>query len=138
MKDSYSNIHEKQLILVVDDNQDMRAMLGRHLVVEGYRVLYAGDGQSALNQTQLHHPDLILMDLSLPNMDGWEAVKQLRKMEAFSTIPIIAVTAHVSSVNQEQALAVGCTMHIGKPFKINALLQLIGRLLTDEKQLSEI
>ena len=129
------SITPKQQILVVDDNEDMCTMLGRLLEREGYRVLFAEDGQTALNQAQLHQPDLILMDLSLPNMDGWEAVRQLRQMETFRSTPIIAVTAHVSSAHQKLALSVGCTLHIGKPFKTSALLQLIDRLLADEKQL---
>jgi two-component system, cell cycle response regulator DivK len=120
----------QQQILVVDDSEDMRTMLGRLVERAGYRVLFAEDGRASLIQAQQHHPDLILMDLSLPDMDGWEAVIRLREMEAFRTTPIIAVTAHVSSADQERALAVGCTVHIGKPFKTGLLLQSIHHLLT--------
>jgi two-component system sensor histidine kinase BarA len=69
------------------------------------------------------------MDLSLPDMSGWEAVAQLRQMEEFANTPIIAVTAHVSSVEIERAKAVGCTVHVGKPFDATALLRSITRLL---------
>ena len=126
-------VGHQQWVLVVDDSEDMRTMLGRLVERAGYHALYAGDGQSSLDQAQQHHPDLVLMDLSLPDMDGWEAVRRLRAMEAFRTIPIIAVTAHVSPADQERALAVGCSVHIGKPFKTATLLESIQRLLEGEK-----
>ena len=128
------NIHitgeQKQHILVVDDSEDMRDLLQRLLQRAGYRVVVAEDGQASLTQARLHHPDLILMDLSLPDMDGWEAVRHLRKMPEFRTTPIIAVTAHVSPLEAERAMAAGCTAHIGKPFDTRLLLQSIARLLT--------
>lgn len=123
----------RQQILVVDDSEDMRTMLGQLVERAGFHALYAGDGQSSLEQAQRHHPDLVLMDLSLPDMDGWEAVRRLREMEQFRATPIIAVTAHVSPADQERALAVGCTVHIGKPFKTSVLLQSIRRLLAGEE-----
>lgn len=118
-------------ILVVDDSQDMRDLLQRLLERTGYQVVLAEDGQASLTQARLHHPDLVLMDLSLPDMDGWEAVQHLRKMPEFRTTPIIAVTAHVSPQEAERALAAGCTTHIGKPFDTKALLREIDRLLTN-------
>src|SRR6266702_5444247 len=85
------NIHmtgeQKQRILVVDDSEDMRDLLQRLLERVGYHVIVAADGQASLTQAKLHHPDLVLMDLSLPDMDGWEAVRHLRKMREFATIP---------------------------------------------------
>lgn len=121
----------KKRILIVDDNEDMRAMLAQLLERADYQVLLAEDGQAALTQAKEHHPDLILMDLSLPDITGWEAIALLRKMPEFGNTPIIAVTAHVSVADQERALAVGCSTHIGKPFKTRALLQSIADLLTD-------
>ena len=121
----------KQCILVVDDSQDMRDLLQRLLERAGYRVVVAEDGQASLTQAKLHHPDLILMDLSLPDMDGWEAVGHLRKMREFGTIPILAVTAHVSPREAERAMAAGCTAHIGKPFDTRVLLGEVARLLKD-------
>ncbi len=122
---------QNQLILVVDDSEDMRDLLQRLLERAGYRVILAEDGQASLTQAKLHHPDLILMDLSLPDMDGWEAVGHLRKMREFRSIPIIAVTAHVSPREEERAMAAGCTAHIGKPFDTGVLLQEVARLLKD-------
>ena len=87
---------QKKRILIVDDNEDMRAMLVQLLERADYQVLLAEDGQASLTQAKEHHPDLILMDLSLPDITGWEAVALLRKMPEFGSMPIIAVTAHVS------------------------------------------
>ncbi|HEY6542662.1 MAG TPA: response regulator [Ktedonobacteraceae bacterium] len=129
MMDEQTSTEQKQHILVVDDSQDMRDLLQRLLERAGYRVVVAEDGQASLIQAKLHHPDLILMDLSLPDMDGWEAVGHLRKMPEFRTTPIIAVTAHVSPQEAERAMAAGCTAHIGKPFNTKALLQEVARLL---------
>jgi two-component system, cell cycle response regulator DivK len=120
----------QQRILVVDDSEDMRDLLQRLLERAGYRVFVAEDGQASLTQAKLYHPDLVLMDLSLPDMDGWEAVAHLRKMPEFGTIPIIAVTAHVSPREEARAMAAGCTAHIGKPFDTKVVLQEVARLLT--------
>ena len=131
------NIHitgeQKQRILVVDDSEDMRDLLQRLLERAGYHVVLAEDGQASLTQAKRHHPDLVLMDLSLPDMDGWEAVRHLRKMREFATTPIIAVTAHVSPREEERAMAAGCTAHIGKPFDTRLLLQEVARLLTSRR-----
>jgi two-component system cell cycle response regulator DivK len=126
-----TSAEQKQQILVVDDSEDMRVLLGWVLEKAGYRVIFAIDGQSSLTQAKLHRPDLILMDLSLPDINGWEAVAHLRKMPEFCTTPIIAVTAHVSPVETEHAMAIGCTAHIGKPFDTRVLLQELARLLTN-------
>src|SRR6202051_2986037 len=128
--DEQTTTDQKQHILVVDDSEDMRDLLQRLLERAGYRVVVAEDGQASLTQAKLHHPDLILMDLSLPDMDGWEAVRHLRKMPEFRTIPIIAVTAHVSPREEARAMAAGCTSHIGKPFDRKVVLREVARLLT--------
>jgi two-component system, cell cycle response regulator DivK len=127
--DEQSSVDQKQHILVVDDSEDMRMLLEWVLEKAGYRVIFAADGQICLTQAKLHHPDLILMDLSMPDIDGWEAVAYLRKMPEFRTTPIIAVTAHVSPIEAERAMAIGCTAHIGKPFDTEFLLQEVARLL---------
>ena len=129
--DKQRSAKQKNHILVVDDNEDMRLLLGQLLEKAGYRALFAGDGRTALVQAKLYHPDLILMDLSLPDMSGWDAVEHLREMSEFASTPIIAVTAHVSSVEMERARAVGCTIHIGKPFDTTVLLRSIAGLLID-------
>ena len=133
MMDEQTSAEQNQHILVVDDSQDMRDLLQRLLLRVGYRVVLAEDGQASLTQAKLHHPDLILMDLSLPDMDGWEAVRHLRKMREFRTTPIIAVTAHVSPQEEERAMAAGCTAHLGKPFDTRVLLQEVARLLSSRR-----
>ena len=131
--DKNTTAEQKYQILVVDDSEDMRVLLEQLLEGAGYRVVFAEDGQASLTQAKRHHPDLVLMDLSLPDMDGWEAVRHLRKMREFATIPIIAVTAHVSPREAERAMAAGCTAHIGKPFDTRVLLQEVARLLTKRR-----
>ena len=129
--DEQMSTKQTKRILVVDDSEDIRVLLRKLLEKAGYRVVLADDGQTSLTQARLHHPDLILMDLSLPDIDGWEAVGHLRKMPEFRSTPIIAVTAHVSPFDEQRAIAVGCTAHIGKPFKTRDLLQRIADLLQD-------
>ena len=131
--DEQTSAHQHQRVLVVEDNAEMGSMLAQLLERANYQVVRAADGQTALTQAKQHHPDLILMDLSLPDISGWEAVGLLRKMPEFRDTPIIAVTAHVSAADQERALAVGCTDHVGKPFKTRVLLQKIADLLPSEQ-----
>jgi two-component system, cell cycle response regulator DivK len=127
--DTFVDSRKKKNILVVDDNEDMRYLLGQVLEKAGYHAIFAENGKLSLIQAQLYHPVLILMDLSLPDLSGWEAVANLRQMDEFSETPIIAVTAHVSSVEVERARAAGCSAHIGKPFDSAVLLRNIARLL---------
>lgn len=119
----------KKQILVADDSEDMRFLLGQILEDEDYDVIFAHDGQEALMQAKEHHPDLILMDMSMPGINGWEAVMQLRKKEKFRQTPIIAVTAHTSKQDEERAYAIGCNVHVSKPFDVEALLDVIARFL---------
>ena len=130
--DEQTTAHQSKCVLVVDDNEELSSMLSQLLERAGYQVVLAADGQTALTQAKQHSPDLILMDLSLPDISGWEAVALLRRMREFRNTPIIAVTAHVSPADQERALAAGCTVHVGKPFKTRMLLQKIADLLMSE------
>ena len=120
----------KRQILIVDDSEDMRQLLQQILEEDDdYNLLFAEDAPQAIALAQENHPDLILMDMSLPGMSGWEAVAYLRKLPAFETLPIVAVTAHVSQHDQERARGVGCTAHLGKPFDVITVLDTIAELL---------
>ncbi len=119
----------KAQILIVDDSEDMRLLLGQILEEEEYLLSFADNGPSALEQAQAEQPDLILMDMSLPGMSGWEVVSRLRQSNAFAQTPIIAVTAHVAKADQDRAMEIGCNAHLGKPFDVTAVLMIIEQFL---------
>jgi two-component system, cell cycle response regulator DivK len=112
-------------ILLVEDNEMNRDMLSRRLIRRGFEVVLATNGQEGLALAQSSHPDLILMDLSLPTLDGWEATRQLKSSVATAAIPIIALTAHAMSGDKEQALAAGCDDYDTKPIEFERLLEKI-------------
>ena len=122
-------MQQNKSILIVDDSEDMRTLLGQVLEDEGYILYFAEDGNIAIEQAVTHHPTLILMDMSLPGISGWEAVEQLRQKPEFRHTPIIAVTAYVTKADEERAKAVGCDAHLGKPFDIIQVLDTIDELL---------
>ena len=115
-------------ILLVEDNEMNRDMLSRRLVRKGYEVVIAMDGQEGVNMAESENPDLILMDMSLPLVDGWEATRQIKASER-SKIPIIALTAHAMPADRQTALEAGCDDHDCKPVNFPRLLQKIEALL---------
>jgi CheY-like chemotaxis protein len=116
-------------ILLVEDNEMNRDMLSRRLLRKGYEVVMAVDGEQAVAMAQSEKPDLILMDMSLPVIDGWEATRRVKASEASSGIPIIALTAHAMSGDRERALGVGCDDYDTKPIEMSRLLEKIDALL---------
>ena len=116
-------------ILLVEDNEMNRDMLSRRLERRGYEVVIAVDGQQGVDLAQSASPDLILMDMSLPVIDGWEATRQLKAMEAMKSVPIIALTAHAMSGDREKALEAGCNDYDTKPIELPRLLGKIEALL---------
>jgi len=112
-------------VLIVDDSDDMRILLEQILDEENYTLFFAKDGETAIEQAIEHHPGIILMDMSLPGISGWEAVEQLRMMSDFNHTPIIAVTAHVLQADKDRAFAIGCNAHLGKPFDLEDVLNII-------------
>ena len=116
-------------ILVVEDNDMNRDMLSRRLQRKGYETLIAVDGAEGLAMAAAESPDLILMDMSLPVIDGWEATRQLKSSEATRSIPIVALTAHAFSDDREKALAAGCDDFDTKPIEMPRLLEIMERLL---------
>jgi CheY-like chemotaxis protein len=117
-------------ILLVEDNEMNRDMLSRRLIRAGFQVTIATDGKQSIDVAETTLPDLILMDMSLPLMDGWEAVQHLRNRDATRTIPIIALTAHAMAEDRERCLAVGCNDYETKPITWPRLLEKMERLLS--------
>ena len=117
-------------ILLVEDNETNRKMLSRRLVKRGYEVILAVDGESSLTMAESEAPDLILMDMSLPILDGWEATRRLKAAPATRQIPVIALTAHAMSSDRDKALAVGCNDYDTKPIELERLLEKIEALLS--------
>jgi CheY-like chemotaxis protein len=110
-------------ILLVEDNEMNRDMLSRRLMRKGYEVVMALDGQQAIQMAASEKPDLILMDMSLPVIDGWEATRQIKSEAATRRIPVIALTAHAMSGDREKALEAGCDDYDTKPIDLPRLLQ---------------
>jgi len=109
-------------ILLVEDNEMNRDMLSRRLTRRGYEVVIAADGQEGVNLASSTAPDVILMDMSLPIIDGWEATKRIKADPVTAVIPVIALTAHAMSGDREQALAAGCDDYDTKPIELDRLL----------------
>ena len=116
-------------ILLVEDNEMNRDMLSRRLQRKGYQGVLALDGQSGVEMTQAEGPDLVLMDMSLPVLDGWEATRRLKADAATQQIPVIALTAHAMSSDREKALEAGCDDYDTKPVELPRLLAKIEALL---------
>ena len=116
-------------VLLVEDNEESRDGLSRHLRRKGYEVLIAADGRQALEAARAGAPDLILMDMSLPVLDGWEATRQLKADPRTRHIPVIALTAHAMAGDREKALAAGCDEYDTKPVEFSRLFGKIQALL---------
>jgi len=116
-------------ILLVEDNEMNRDMLSRRLIKKGYEVVMALDGEQALEMAQAEAPDLILMDISLPGLDGWEATRRLKARPETQAIPIIALTAHAMAGDKEKCLEAGCDDYDTKPVEFPRLLGKIQDLL---------
>jgi two-component system, cell cycle response regulator DivK len=109
-------------ILIVEDNEMNRDMLSRRLKRRGYEVLVAADGEMGIDLARTHAPHLILMDMSLPLIDGWEVTRRLKADETLKHIPIIALTAHAMATDREKAIEAGCDDYDTKPIELTRLL----------------
>jgi two-component system cell cycle response regulator DivK len=121
------------LILVVDDYQDAREMYAEYLQFSGFRVAEAKNGNEAVDQAFALKPDLILMDLSLPGMDGWEATRRLKADDTTKHIPIVALTGHALAGASEGARKAGCDAFVTKPCLPDDLVREVRRMLNTEK-----
>ncbi len=120
-------------ILIADDHDDNRELLKLLLLGAGYEVKEASDGSECLMLARSEHPDLIVMDLSMPVMDGWGVFRELRADERTRAIPCMAVTAH-AELNRIQALEAGFNAYLSKPFKGDVLLKMVASLVPNHKQ----
>ncbi len=120
-------------ILLVEDNEMNRDMLSRRLERRGYQVVIAVDGAEGVAMAQAEMPDLILMDMSLPVLDGWEATRRIRQNPPTSSIPVVALTAHAMAGDREKAVEAGCDDYDTKPIELPRLLEKIEALLQEKK-----
>lgn len=116
-------------ILLVEDNEMNRDMLSRRLERKGYQVIIAVDGGEGVEKSQTENPDLILMDMSLPVLDGWEATRVIKAAPATATVPIIGLTAHAMAGDREKVMEAGCDDYDTKPVDLARLLSKIEALL---------
>ena len=116
-------------ILLVEDNEMNRDMLSRRLTRRGFEVIFAVNGQEGVDLAVSERPDIILMDMSLPVLDGWEATRRVKADDATRNVPIIGLTAHAMSGDREKAIEAGCDDYDTKPVEIERLIDKIERLL---------
>jgi CheY-like chemotaxis protein len=128
---------EQPLVLVVEDYQDAREMYAAYLQFSGFEVAEAGNGIEAIEKTRELLPDIVLMDLALPRMDGWEATRRLKNDELTKHIPIVALTGHALAGHAEGAREAGCDAFVTKPCLPDALVAEIKRLLDQHRRKSD-
>jgi CheY-like chemotaxis protein len=122
---------QKRLFLLVEDFEDSRFMMRQLLEMAGYNVVEATDGEEAIELAVTRQPELILMDLSLPKLDGLAATRRIRQQRGLSEVPIVAVSAHDSPGLRTEALAAGCDEYVTKPIDFDQLSSLLTRLLPE-------
>jgi CheY-like chemotaxis protein len=120
---------ERPLILLVEDQSDLRRLYAEQLTISGFDVIEASNGAEAVTWTSSHHPDVVLMDLSLPVLDGWEATRRLKGDEKTAHIPVVALTAHDGAGDLQQATEAGCDWFVPKPCPPDALIVEVRRVL---------
>ena len=121
---------ERPLVLLVEDQSDLRRLYAEQLVMSGFDVIEAGDGAAALARSTEQTPDVVLMDLSLPGIDGWEATRRLKADERTAHIPVVALTAHDGAGELERATQAGCDWFVPKPCPPAALIFEVRRVLS--------
>jgi two-component system cell cycle response regulator DivK len=120
---------DRRTILIVDDFDDTRLLLKTWLRKKGFRVVEAGNGKEAIAKAEETEPDLIIMDVEMPELDGLSATRQIRKLKNSSELPIVAVSAYGADLFREQALAAGCNEYVSTPFEPDELERLVRSLI---------
>jgi two-component system cell cycle response regulator DivK len=123
----------KLVIMVVEDNDDNRQLVLKVLGRRGYKVVGVVDGNEALTRLNTINPDLILMDINLPDMDGYEVTRQIRQQEKFTTLPIVALTAHAMVGDKKKSLAAGCDAYISKPINVRTFPETIAAIIKEHQ-----
>ena len=123
----------KPVIMVVEDNDDNRQLVLKVLARRGYEVVGVVDGNEALERLNAINPDLILMDINLPDMDGYEVTRLIRQQEKFATLPIVALTAHAMVGDEEKSLSAGCDAYITKPINVRTFPETIAAILKEHQ-----
>jgi len=121
---------DRPLVLIVEDQHDLRQLYAEHLTMSGFDVIEAGNGADAIHSTSAQQPDVVLMDLSLPIVDGWEATRRLKADVRTAHIPIVALTAHDGSGELQRATSAGCDWFVPKPCPPAALITEVRRVLS--------
>lgn len=124
-------------VLIIEDNEDNRDALSRRLMRRGYDVIAATNGQDGVQMAENERPDIVLMDMNMPILDGWEATRLLRSNEATTKLPIIGLTAHAMAGDREKAIDAGCADYHTKPIDYSRLLDQIETLLSSKDERSE-
>ncbi len=119
----------RPLILIVEDEADLRQLYAHELAMSGFEVIQAGNGEDAIATISLREPDVVLMDLSLPIVDGWEATRRLKADDRTAHIPVVALTAHDGSGELQRATRAGCDWFVPKPCPPDALITEVRRIL---------
>ncbi|HEY8469379.1 MAG TPA: response regulator [Longimicrobiales bacterium] len=119
----------KKTVLLVEDNEDNLVVYRTILDHVGYNVLEARDGEEGVSRAREEHPDLILMDISIPKIDGWEATRRLKADEATRDIPVIALTAHALEEDRERAMEAGCDGYLAKPIEPRRVVEEVRRFV---------
>jgi len=125
---------DRPIVLIVEDQQDLRQLYVEHLTMSGFDVIEAANGADAISQTTSYLPDVVLMDLSLPVIDGWEATRRLKADARTAHIPVVALTAHDGSGELQRATRAGCDWFVPKPCPPDALITEIRRVLAGTRQ----
>ena len=120
-------------VLLIEDNEMNRDMLSRRLIRRGFQVVFAMDGQQGIDLARSERPDIILMDLGLPVIDGWEATRRVKADDATRGVPVIGLTAHAMTGDREKAIEAGCDDYDTKPVEFDRLIGKIERLLRTAK-----
>lgn len=125
---------DRPVVLIVEDQQDLRQLYAEHLTMSGFDVIEAANGAEAIDQTSSSLPDVVLMDLSLPIVDGWEATRRLKADVRTAHIPVVALTAHDGSGELQRATRAGCDWFVPKPCPPAALITEVRRVLAGTRQ----